>query len=547
MKKKHRLLFSALWLAGFVYAVLLFALFTIESASPESQIRTLSDAFWYTIVTISTVGYGDLTPVTHTGRMIGVVFLIFSMGIYLTLIGTAVSIFTSEAIPLIYLSLNREKNWYYFADFGSQSNTLARDIAKEDEDAIIIFGEKRSDKGEEPDYSCVFLNTSPKHIVERKKGRGSKVRVFLMKENDIGRNPHSTDLTRLPVKVYARTQSGEDSLPGNINFFHTYDCCARHYWRDVPLRLDEQVIVLIGFGDYGRALLKRAILTNVLYSTQKITYHIFGDAKQFQQVHPHLSDVFSVNKEAETGDSLIFHTNSYTECHDIIAKADRVIVCNDSLDKGWHIYWQLKRYYVITGKLYLRTNRPAEGVLYFGTDEQIYTAREIMNTELNEAAIAVNELYRKTAKGKTLDWRHLDDFLRQSKIAQADHVLIKMRLLLENYRINTINAEDCAKAYWRYLEDSRHPLILEEYRKLEHIRWLRFYAYHNWQYGEKRDPVRKLHPMYVPYEQLTEAQKKEKDNSWHLLDALSGELQFIAQGIRERIGLYDPDEETFDE
>ncbi len=539
MLKKHRLLFWAVGIAMAVYLVLLGALFAVESQAPESAIHSLADAFWYTIVTISTVGYGDMTPVTHTGRMIGVIFLIFSMGIYLTLIGTAVSIFTSEAIPLIYLSLNREKDWYYFADFGSESNTLARDIAREDEDAVIIFGEKRSDKGEEPDYSCVFLNTSPKFIVERKKKKGKKVRVFLMQENDIGRNPHAIGLERLPVVVYARTQSGQDSLPGNINFFHTYDCCARHYWRDHPLMLQEQQIVLIGFGDYGRALLKRAIMTNVLYSTQRVTYHIFGDSRSFQKVHCHLKDVFSINEEGEEGDSLIFHEESWEENHELLASADRIIVCDDSVDGGWHTYWQLKRYYVIRGRLQLRTNRRAAGVDYFGTDEQIYTAREILKTSLNEAAIAVNELYRKTAQGKTLEWKHLDDFLKESKIAQADHVLIKMRLLLEDNRIREIDYEMCAKAYWRYLNNSRHPLVLEEYRRLEHLRWMRFYAYNNWQYGEKRDSVLKLHPMYVPYEQLTEQQKAERDNSWHLLDSLSGELQFIAQGIRERILIED--------
>ncbi|MDO4489615.1 MAG: ion channel [Lachnospiraceae bacterium] len=533
-KRRHRLLFGALGIGVCVYVVLLLLLLSAEAASADSGIHSMADAFWYSIVTLSTVGYGDITPVTHMGRIVGMIFLILSMGIYLTLIGTAVSVFTSEAIPLIYLGLNRKRDWYYFADFGSESNTLARDIIREDEDAIIIFGEKRSEKSEEPDYPCIFLNTSPKFIVEKKRGQGRRVRVFLMQENDIGRNPHAVDLHSLPVVVYARTQSGQDSLPGNINFFHTYDCCARHFWRDHPLLLQEQQIVLIGFGNYGRALLKRAIMMNVLCSSQHVTYHIFGDSVNFQQVHSHLKDVFSVNQESDTRDSLIFHENSWAESHEVLERADRVIVCDDSMDEGWHIYWQLKRYYVLTGTLYLRTSRKAAGVAYFGTDEQIFTAREILRTTLNEAAIAVNELYRKTAKGKTLEWRELDDFLKESKIAQADHVLMKMRLLLEDNSINAISPELCAKAYWRYLQLCRHPLALEEYRRLEHLRWLRFYAYNNWHYGRERDVLRKHHPMYVPYEQLTEPQKREKDNAWHLLDSLSGELQFIARGMKEK-------------
>lgn len=543
MKKKHRLLFGSLGVALIIYIILVVSLMQVEMRNPFSRIKDLGDAFWYTIVTISTVGYGDITPITPAGRAIGIVFLIFSMGIYLTLIGTAVSIFTSEAIPLIYLSFNKYKDWYYFADYGTESNTLARDIVKEDEDAVIIFGEKRSEKSEEPDYPCIFLNTSPKHIVERKSGKGNKVRVFLMKENDVWRSPHAVDLKSLPVVVYARTQSGQDSATGNIHFFHTSDCCARHFWRDHPLKLEEQHVVLIGFGDYGRAILKRAILTNVLYSTQHVTYHIFGESKVFQNIHHQLKDVFSINKVSEDRDSLIFHKNSWSESHDIIAQADRVIVCDDSIDRSWHIYWQLRRYFVLPGQLYLRTNRPAEGVDYFGTDEQIYSAREVLKTTLNEAAIAVNELYRKNAKGKTLEWRKLDDFLKESKIAQADHVLMKMRLLLKDNSISQISPALCAKAYWVYLSNSRHKLILEEYRKIEHLRWMRFYAYNNWKYGDVRDPLNKTHPMYTIYECLSEKQKQEMDNSWHLLDSLSGELQYIAEGMRKKYLIEDSNDE----
>lgn len=547
MKRKHKAMGLALGAMIAIFCILIIALMIVEGPDPNSKINDFADALWYAIVTISTVGYGDVTPVTKTGHLIAGVFVILSMGIYITLIGTAVSMFTSETIPLIYLSLNKKKNWYYFADFGSESNILARDIIKEDPEGIIIFGEKRSERSEAPDYPCIFLNTSPAHIMERKKGQGKKCRVFLMKENDIGRNPHAINIAELPVVVYAKTQSGQDSLPGHINFFHSYDCCARHYWRDHPLGTDEHQIVLIGFANYGRALLKRAIMMNVLHSDQRVTYHVFGNSTTFQSVHPHLKDVFSINEESNQRDSIIFHKGSWADAHDVIRRADRVVVCDDSVDQGWHIYWQLKRYYVVTGELFLRTNRTAPGVNYFGTDEQIYTAREIMKTSLNQAAIAMNDLYRRTASGKTLDWNHLDDFLKQSKIATADHVLMKMRLLLNDFTINEINTELCAKAYWNYLKYGRHPLAMEEYRKIEHMRWMRFYAYNNWSYGEKPDSLLKTHPMYRPYEELTEKQKLERDNAWHLLHSLSGELQFIAQGMKERMLIEDSNDENDDE
>ena len=40
----------------------------LEQGAPDANITTASDAIWYVVVTISTVGYGDQFPVTNEGR-----------------------------------------------------------------------------------------------------------------------------------------------------------------------------------------------------------------------------------------------------------------------------------------------------------------------------------------------------------------------------------------------------------------------------------------------------------------------------------------------
>jgi voltage-gated potassium channel len=53
-----------------------------ESASTQANIQTGSDALWWSIVTLATVGYGDKYPVTTAGRVIGVVVIVVGVGLF---------------------------------------------------------------------------------------------------------------------------------------------------------------------------------------------------------------------------------------------------------------------------------------------------------------------------------------------------------------------------------------------------------------------------------------------------------------------------------
>src|SRR4051794_41339982 len=46
------------------------ALWFIERGLPDSTIRSWGDALWWSLTTLTTVGYGDHVPVTTAGRLI---------------------------------------------------------------------------------------------------------------------------------------------------------------------------------------------------------------------------------------------------------------------------------------------------------------------------------------------------------------------------------------------------------------------------------------------------------------------------------------------
>ncbi|MGA9296836.1 MAG: potassium channel family protein [Nitrososphaeraceae archaeon] len=58
-----------------------------EHKHQGANITSLGDAFWWAIETVTTVGYGDYTPITLVGRVIAVLVMFSGIGMVLTLLG----------------------------------------------------------------------------------------------------------------------------------------------------------------------------------------------------------------------------------------------------------------------------------------------------------------------------------------------------------------------------------------------------------------------------------------------------------------------------
>jgi hypothetical protein len=69
----------------------------IEQYAAGANITNASDALWYVIVTISTVGYGDQYPVTSAGRELGALIIVVGVGIFGAFTGYLANLFLSPS------------------------------------------------------------------------------------------------------------------------------------------------------------------------------------------------------------------------------------------------------------------------------------------------------------------------------------------------------------------------------------------------------------------------------------------------------------------
>ena len=63
----------------------------------NSEFATVGDAFWWGIVTLTTVGYGDIVPKTTTGRWVAVTIMVTGIAVLGLLAGSLASFFRLDA------------------------------------------------------------------------------------------------------------------------------------------------------------------------------------------------------------------------------------------------------------------------------------------------------------------------------------------------------------------------------------------------------------------------------------------------------------------
>jgi voltage-gated potassium channel len=101
LEARRRLAESALFMvASLVLLVVTFgalAIAIVEPQAPNATIQSGSDALWYVVATIATVGYGDEYPVTSAGRVVGALIIFVGVGAFSVLTSFIASRFLARA------------------------------------------------------------------------------------------------------------------------------------------------------------------------------------------------------------------------------------------------------------------------------------------------------------------------------------------------------------------------------------------------------------------------------------------------------------------
>ena len=92
-----------------------FVIYRIESKVPNTKMKTFLDALWWCVAIVTTVGYGDVVPVTSIGRMVALVYMFFGIAMISILLSIITNTFYRKRIQKDELE-EKEREMIYLRD-----------------------------------------------------------------------------------------------------------------------------------------------------------------------------------------------------------------------------------------------------------------------------------------------------------------------------------------------------------------------------------------------------------------------------------------------
>jgi len=186
--KKFELL-TLLFLLFFIVMVAGIAMYVLEEKL-NPNIESLFDAIYWALVTISTVGYGDISPITPEGRTVSIVIIISGIAMISFSTSVIVSAFSEKLIELkenrIIEQINKSKSFLLICGYGQMAKMFLRQDETERLNYIILDNNlEKVEQARKDGYIAIHEDASRFDVLNKFNTQHAEITILCLADNDV--------------------------------------------------------------------------------------------------------------------------------------------------------------------------------------------------------------------------------------------------------------------------------------------------------------------------------------------------------------------------
>ncbi len=191
LSEKKFELYTLFIILSFVVFISAAAIYFFEAHSEGGEIHDFFDGIYWALVTISTVGYGDITPHTPEGRFITLILIICGIGVISFTTSIVVSAFGEKMKEMrehrVFAELEKGgKNVTIICGYGRMGQVVAEHLKRDRDHFVIVDPDQRNiDRAKQMGYLAIQGNAANTELLENVGIDSRAERILCLTDDDV--------------------------------------------------------------------------------------------------------------------------------------------------------------------------------------------------------------------------------------------------------------------------------------------------------------------------------------------------------------------------
>ncbi len=225
LKNKKFELMTLLTLSTFFIFIAGIMLYVFEGDNDNPNIHNLFDAFYWALITISTVGYGDISPVTPEGRVVTMLIIITGIGLISFVTSIIVSSFNERLGVLredrVIQAVGKKKKLTVVCGYGLLGRLVVNGLKKEGVEFVVIDNsEEMAEMAYNDGHHAICADASKEEVFKKLDLDNRISHVLCLTSDDIQNAFIAVNVKSLNESVDVSARCSDHEIAKKMEFAH---------------------------------------------------------------------------------------------------------------------------------------------------------------------------------------------------------------------------------------------------------------------------------------------------------------------------------------